>query len=78
MVRNFPDLFEIVPLGGTEDMPDPVEGNRVATLFVARINGDFNQDQIEAREELVNAYLSVDFDTILENHGLRRPENFTR
>jgi len=76
MVRTFPDLFDIVPLGGTVDNPQPVAGNRVATLFVAKVLGDFNQDQIQAREELIDAYLSVDFDIILKNHGLRRPEGF--
>jgi len=78
MVRTFPDLFEIIPLGGTQETPEPVSGNRVATLFVARITGEFNQDQIQAREELIDAYLSVDFDLILDRHGLRRPLGFTR
>lgn len=76
MVRTFPELYDMVPLGGTVDMPEPVVGNRVATLFVAKINGEFNQDQLAAREELVDAYLSVNFDVILENHGIRRPIDF--
>jgi len=76
MVRTFPDLYDIVPLGGTVDMPEPVPGNRVATLFVARVAGNFNADQIQAREELIGAYLSEYFDRILQNHGLRRPFNF--
>ena len=76
MVRTFPDLYDIVPLGGSVDIPEPVSGNRVATLFVAKIKGEFNQNQLAAREELVDAYLSVDFDVILENHGIRRPADF--
>jgi len=78
MVRTFPELFEIVPLGGTAELPEPVEGNKVATLYITRITGDFNQDQIQAREELIDAYESVDFDFILEKHGLRRPVDFKR
>ena len=76
MVRTFPDLYDIVPLGGTVEFPEPVVGNRVATLFIAKINGEFNQDQLAAREELVDAYLSFDFDVILANHGIRRPVGF--
>ena len=76
MVRTFPDLFDFVPLGGTVDIPEPVPGNRVATLFIARVVGSFNADQVQAREELIEAYLSETFDMILQNHGLRRPTNF--
>ena len=76
MVRTFPEQFEIVPLGGTAQLPEPVEGNKAATLFIARISGDFNQNQLQAREELIDAYLSVDFDIILQRHGLRRPDEF--
>lgn len=73
MVRTFPDKFEIVPLGGTVDNPEPVEGNRQATLFIARINGALNNDQYLAREALIQSYTSNEFDTILIKHGLLRP-----
>ena len=76
MVRTFPDLYDIVPLGGTVNNPQPVDGNQVATLFIAKVAGDFNAHQLQAREELIDAYLSVDFDMILNNHGLRRPVGF--
>lgn len=74
MVRTFPDKFDIVPLGGSVDFPEPVRGNRVATLYIVRINGNLNADQYQARERLIEAYQSADFDSILMYHGLRRPE----
>ena len=73
MVRTFPDKFDIVPLGGTVENPAPVEGNNQATLFIVRINGALNNDQYQAREELIKAYTSSEFDTILYKHGLLRP-----
>lgn len=73
MVRTFPDKFDIVPLGGTVENPEPVEGNKQATLFIAKINGEFNNNQNIARDELINAYTSREFDTILTKHGLLRP-----
>ncbi len=78
MVRTFPDLFEIVPLGGTVDDPQPVDGNKIATLFIAKISGDFTDKQLQAREALIDAYLSTEFDVILQYHGLRRPLEFIR
>lgn len=77
MVRTFPDKFDIVPLGGTVDFPDPVKGNKQATLYIAKVKAEegaeLNNDQYQAREELVKAYLSTEFDKILYKHGLLRP-----
>ena len=73
MVETFPDKFDIVPLGGTIGNPEPVTGNKQATLFIARIKGELNNDQYQAREELIKAYRSAEFDGILFNHGLLRP-----
>ncbi|MCW8901109.1 MAG: substrate-binding domain-containing protein [Gammaproteobacteria bacterium] len=73
MVRTFPDKFDIVPLGGTVENPEPVSGNKEATLFVAKIKGELNNDQYLSREELINAYTSAEFDLILARHGLLRP-----
>ncbi|HEX9625930.1 MAG TPA: substrate-binding domain-containing protein [Acidiferrobacterales bacterium] len=71
-VRQFPDTFEIVPLGGTVDDPQPVNGNRVGAHFGIRINGDWNAAQMAARERLVEAYLSQEFTDILVSHGMTR------
>jgi hypothetical protein len=74
MVRNYPDQFEIVPLGGTVDNPEPLPGNRIATLLAVRIKGDnWTSRQLEAAEKLMNLFQSNEFTTILEQHGLRRP-----
>lgn len=72
-VRTFPDRFDIVPLGGTVEDPQPVAGNRIATLFAVRIAGDWTPRQLVARELLLDAFLSEDFTTILDQAGLDRP-----
>ena len=74
--NSFPDQFDIVPLGGTVDAPDPVAGNRVATLFAIRIAGDWTPRQIDARERLINGFLSPEFTATLFQYGLRRPVGF--
>ncbi len=74
--NSFPDEFDIVPLGGTVENPDPVEGNRVATLFAIRINGDWTPEQFDAQERLIDSFLSPEFTAILSQYGLRRPEGF--
>jgi hypothetical protein len=73
MVRTFPDKFDIVPLGGTVENPQPVAGNKQATMYITRINGELNNDQYQSREALINAYTSSEFDLILYKHGLIRP-----
>lgn len=73
MVKIFPDKFDIVPLGGTVNKPEPVVGNKQATLFIARINGELTTEQHMAREALIDAYNSSEFDSILKSHGLLRP-----
>lgn len=65
-------------MGGSVEYPQPVDGNRVATLYIARISGEFTDQQLQAREALVDAYLSTEFDSILDYHGLRRPLDFQR
>lgn len=72
-VRTFPKLFEIVPLGGTVDDPQPLTGNRQATLFAVRIQGDWTGAQADAREKLMDLLVSTEFTEILERHGLMRP-----
>jgi hypothetical protein len=71
--RAFPDMFDIVPLGGTVEDPQPLPGNRVATLFAVRIKGTWTGAQVDARERLIALLKSPEFTTILERHGLRRP-----
>lgn len=72
-VRTFPDLFEIVPLGGTVEYPRPFIGNRVGTHYGVRILGTWNSSQIYARERLVETFVSPEFTNILFRHGMDRP-----
>ena len=78
-VRTFPDLFEIVPLGGTARDPQPLPGNRVATLFAVRIGatyapgGSWTATQQTAADRLLRAFRSTQFRDILLSHGLVQP-----
>jgi uncharacterized protein (DUF1330 family) len=71
--RTFPRRFDIIPLGGTPDNPQPVAGNAVVTLYAVRITGAWTQKQYDARERLMSALTSSAFTTILQQHGLERP-----
>jgi len=72
-VRTFPDLFEIVPLGGTATNPQPLPGNRIGQHFAVRINGTWNPTQLNARDQLMNAFASPAFTDILLRNGFTRP-----
>lgn len=72
-VRTFPDEFEIVPLGGTADDPEPLPGNQIGAHFAVRINGPWTDEQLAHREELMSALVSPEFAEILERHGLIAP-----
>ncbi len=69
-----PGLFEIVPLGGTPDDPQPVLGNRVATMQAIRIAGDWTDQQKINRD---NFFLKITNSTtnaaLLERYWLREP-----
>lgn len=69
-VQQFPDQFEIVPLGGSIDQPQQLPGNRSQEHFIAKINGDWTVKQQQAMDHLVNAMLSPEFAAILQRHGI--------
>ena len=73
---NFPDLFDIIPLGGTVRVPQPVTGNKIGKLFAIRINGKWTADQEYYREALLKEFVSDAFTLILDSHGLVRPDEF--
>ncbi len=73
---TFPDVFDIVPLGGTIADPQPLKGTIIGTRFVVRIKGDWTPRQIEARDKLIQTLLSDDFTRILEKRGMLRPDGF--
>ena len=72
--QTFPDKFEIVPLGGTADKPDPLPGNKVAVQKAIRIKGDWNEKQLKAREKLMEALAAAQNTDVLSKHGLRKPK----
>jgi hypothetical protein len=72
-VRNFPDQFEIVPLGGTVEYPQPLPGNRIGAHYGVRLLGSWNANQSYARERLIETFTSSEFTDILARHGMDRP-----
>jgi hypothetical protein len=73
---TFPEVFDIVPLGGTIAEPQPLKGTIIGTRFVVRIKGDWTPRQIEARDKLIQTLLSDDFTKILIRRGMLRPDGF--
>jgi hypothetical protein len=73
-VRQFPDQFEIVPLGGTVENPQPLPGNKPGSHYAVRIQGDWSTRQLLAREKLIEALTSSQFGTILVKHGMQQVE----
>jgi hypothetical protein len=76
LVKQFPDTFDIVPLGGTVDNPQPVPGNNQGAHFAVRIDvpgKPLNANQQAAREIFMSSLASEEFKRILESHGLARP-----
>jgi hypothetical protein len=71
-VKTFPDLFEIVPLGGTIENPAPLPGNRIGSHYMIKIKSKWTEQQRELQEKLFNAFNSPEFTTILERNGLTR------
>jgi Bacterial extracellular solute-binding protein len=73
--QTFPDIFDIVQLGGTVDNPQPLKGTISTTRFLICIKGNWTPRQVEAQEKLVQTLLSDDFTKILEKRGLVRPKD---
>lgn len=68
-VACFPDEFEIVPLGGSVESPEPLPGNKVARLYIARINTPLSSRQQAAREAFLAAIKAGKLDSyLLKNH----------
>ena len=63
----------IVPLGGTETNPQPLPGNRVATLEIAKVNGSYAKKVNDARNILYTFFTtSPVWQQILIDHGMLR------
>ncbi len=73
-IESHPGLFEIVPLGGTVDNPDPLPGNRVATMQAIRIKGNWTEQQIINRDNFFSAITDAAANsTLLQKFWLREP-----
>jgi len=66
--------LEIVPMGGTETDPDPLPGNQVGTLHIAKVAGEFPQKVLDARDFIYDFLTSSTVWTqILADHGMDDP-----
>lgn len=74
--QTFPDQFDIVPLGGTEEDPQPLPGSTAGVRYMIRVKGDWNERQQEATETFIRTLMSDRFTQILEARGLQRPPGF--
>ena len=65
--------LEIVPLGGTVTNPQPLPGNRVGTIHIAKVNGSYAKKVNDARDDIYN-FLTTDpvWEQILLKHGMVR------
>ncbi|WP_455209657.1 hypothetical protein [Kaarinaea lacus] len=64
----------IVPLGGSETDPQPLPGNRVGTLHIAKVAGTFPQKVLDARDLVYNFLTSSPIWTqIMADHGMVDP-----
>lgn len=65
--------LEIVPLGGTAADPQPLLGNRIGTLHIAKVNGSYAKKINDARDVLYNFFTNDPmWEQILIDHGLVR------
>jgi hypothetical protein len=66
--------LEIVPMGGTETGPDPLPGNQIGTLHIAKVAGEFPQKVLDARD-LIYDFLtsSTVWTQIMADHGMDDP-----
>lgn len=71
--ESFPKTFDLVPLGGTVDDPQPLPGTKIGLRYVVALKGDWSPKQRAAREALIATLLSNDFTAALDRHGLARP-----
>lgn len=70
---SFPDTFDIIPLGGTVDNPQPLPGTKIGVRYVVAIKGNWSPKQKAAQQALIGVLQSDIFTKALEQHGLQRP-----
>jgi len=72
--KCFPDEFDIIPMGGTVEDPQPLAGTKIGKFFITRIEGDFSENQRVAREAFIESILAKDFDPYLLKHHINPAE----
>lgn len=67
--------LEIVPLGGTEEAPAPLPGNKIGTLYIGKVTGSFPPKVLAARNVVYNFLTSSSsaWPAILNAHGMDAP-----
>ena len=61
-------------LGGTAEDPQPLPGNKVGTLFIAKVKGSFSAKVLGARDLIYNFLTASPVWTqILTDHGMIDP-----
>lgn len=71
--------MEIIPLGGTVTDPEPLPGNNIGTIFVAKVanpNYAFSSEQNDIAEAFLHVMMSDDATPVFEQWGLHRPAGF--
>jgi len=63
--------LEIVPMGGTVANPQPVPGNKVGALKIAKVKGNFGPE-IKSARTLIHNFLTTSpiWSQILADHGM--------
>ena len=63
--------LEILPLGGSVAIPEPLPGNKIGAIKIAKVNGSYPKKVNDARNDIYN-FLTTDpmWDEILINHGM--------
>lgn len=66
--------LEIIPLGGTELEPKPMAGNKIGTLQIAKVSGNYPAKVLKARDLIYNFITkSPVWTKILAEHGMSDP-----
>jgi len=68
---SFPDKFEIIPLGGSVEDPQPLPGSVIGTSFMARVKGKWSARQKKAQSDLWDGLQSREFADILVKYGMK-------
>lgn len=71
----FPEVFDVIPLGGTLAQPEPLPGTKTEVREVVALKGNWSPKQLAARNALIETLMSDDFTAALERHGLKRPDS---